>query len=156
MCGIAGLFTVERPVDAGMIESVLRMLDAQKHRGPNDWGILVPETSLADPDVRALVDAQDRNHVRTYAGPAEAPALVIGTRRLSIIDLSARGRMPMSSADGRLWITYNGEVYNYRELRAELSACGYEFHSDADTEVILHGYAAWGRDVVRHLRGMFA
>jgi asparagine synthase (glutamine-hydrolysing) len=156
MCGIAGLFTVERPVGASMIQAVLAMLDAQKHRGPNDWGILVPAASLADPEVRALLGGYDRSHVRTYEGPAQAPSVVIGTRRLSIIDLSSRGRMPMSSADGRLWVTYNGEIYNYRELRAELSGRGYEFRSDADTEVIVHGYAAWGRDVVQHLRGMFA
>jgi asparagine synthase (glutamine-hydrolysing) len=156
MCGMAGLFTVERPVDARMVKSVLAMLDAQQHRGPDDWGLLLPEASLADPDVSALLDGHDRQHVRTYAGPAQAPAVVVGARRLSIIDVSSRGRMPMSSADGRLWVTYNGEVYNHRELRAELSARGYEFRSDADTEVILHGYAAWGRDVVCHLRGMFA
>src|SRR5688500_5441664 len=107
MCGIAGIFTVERPVDAAVVRAVLAMLDAQTHRGPNDWGILVPAPSLADPDVRALLDGYDPRHVRTYAGAAQAPSVVIGARRLSIIDLSERGRMPMSSADGRLWVTYN-------------------------------------------------
>jgi asparagine synthase (glutamine-hydrolysing) len=156
MCGIAGLFTVERPVDAPMIQSLLAMLDRQTHRGPNDWGILIPDNALADAGVRALLSAYDSKHVRTYAGSAQAPAVVLGARRLSIIDVSARGRMPMASPDGRLWITYNGEIYNYRDLRAELAGQGYEFRSDTDTEVILHGYAAWGEDVVHHLRGMFA
>src|SRR5262245_26374560 len=79
----------------------------------------------------------------------------LGHRRLSIIDLSTGGQ-PMSTADGALWITYNGEVYNYRELRDELVALGHEFQTASDTEVILLGYRAWGPDVVCRLRGMFA
>jgi asparagine synthase (glutamine-hydrolysing) len=79
----------------------------------------------------------------------------LGHRRLSIIDLST-GAQPMATADGALWITYNGEVYNYRELRGELEALGHRFQTTSDTEVILLGYEAWGPDVVTRLRGMFA
>jgi asparagine synthase (glutamine-hydrolysing) len=79
----------------------------------------------------------------------------LGHRRLSIIDL-ATGAQPMATVDGALWITYNGEVYNYRELRQELTALGYQFQTTSDTEVILQGYRAWSSDVVRRLRGMFA
>src|SRR6266446_25657 len=79
----------------------------------------------------------------------------LGHRRLAIIDLTT-GAQPMASEDGATWITYNGEVYNYRELRAELSARGFAFRTTSDTEVILRGYEAWGVDVLTRLRGMFA
>jgi len=79
----------------------------------------------------------------------------LGHRRLSIIDLST-GAQPMSSAAGSLWITYNGEVYNYRELRQELIAMGMEFRTTSDTEVILAAYEAWGVECLERLRGMFA
>ncbi len=79
----------------------------------------------------------------------------LGHRRLSILDLST-GAQPMSSPDGSLWITYNGEVYNYRELRGELAARGARFRTTSDTEVVLQGYEAWGVDVLPRLRGMFA
>ena len=79
----------------------------------------------------------------------------LGHRRLSIIDLST-GSQPMASADGAAWIVFNGEIYNFRELRTELMARGHRFRTSSDTEVILSAYATWGDDCVRHLRGMFA
>jgi asparagine synthase (glutamine-hydrolysing) len=78
----------------------------------------------------------------------------IAMRRLSIIDL-AGGHQPLSNADGSLWLVCNGEIYNYRELRAELQAAGHHFKTQSDSEVLLHGYAAWGDDVVQRLNGMF-
>jgi asparagine synthase (glutamine-hydrolysing) len=78
----------------------------------------------------------------------------IAMRRLSIIDL-AGGHQPISTADGRLTIVCNGEIYNYRELRAELQAAGHSFKTQSDSEVLLHGYAAWGDEVVPRLNGMF-
>ncbi len=78
----------------------------------------------------------------------------IAMRRLSIIDLSG-GHQPLSNADGTLWLVCNGEIYNYRELREELRASGHVFKTDSDSEVLLHGYAAWGDDVVLRLNGMF-
>src|SRR5690242_20325199 len=79
----------------------------------------------------------------------------LGHRRLSIIDLST-GDQPMFSADGRYVITFNGEIYNYPELREELGAGGAVLKTPSDTEVILAGYARWGVDVARRLEGMFA
>jgi asparagine synthase (glutamine-hydrolysing) len=156
MCGIAGAFLLDRPPRAESVAAVLRMLDAQVHRGPNDWGLLLPDSTAALSEVRALLEARGVEHVRTYRAEAERPAIVLGARRLSVIDLSPRGRMPMGAADGRVWIAFNGEIYNFAELRGELRARGYHFESETDTETILHGYQAWGEDVVTRLRGMFA
>ena len=156
MCGIAGVFTVERPVDADLVAAVLRMLDAQVHRGPNDWGILLPDAASRDPAVRSLLEPRGWEHVQTYPGSASAPAAVLGSRRLSILDLSPEARMPLGSPDGRVWMTYNGEIYNFRQLRAELIARGHPFRTQGDTETLLNGYGAWRDAVVEHLRGMFA
>ena len=79
----------------------------------------------------------------------------LGFRRLSIIDLSG-GDQPIFNEDGKLLINLNGEIYNYRELRAELTAKGHVFRTKADTEVILHGYEEWGQALLPRLRGMFA
>ncbi len=142
-----------RSPDAADVEAVLRMLDAQAHRGPDDWGLLLPE-SLAS--ARAVPSgARSRDHVRRYADAGARSGAVLGARRLSIVDLSSRGRMPMGTSDRCVWVVHNGEVYNYRELRDELAARE-PFHSETDTEAILRGHAAWGDDVVQRLRGMFA
>src|SRR3990170_1835307 len=80
----------------------------------------------------------------------------IGHRRLAIIDLSPAGHQPMVSADHRYVLSYNGEVYNFRELRSELEARGYWFRSKTDTEVVLNALAAWGVDALKRFNGMFA
>ncbi len=83
-----------------------------------------------------------------------AGAVGLGFRRLSIIDL-AGGHQPMSDAEETVWVIFNGEIYNYRELRAELQNKGHQFRTNSDTEVIIHGYKEWGLDVFNHLNGMF-
>jgi len=80
----------------------------------------------------------------------------LGHTRLSIIDLDKRANQPMSSQDNRFWLTYNGEIYNYLELRTELETIGYQFRTDSDTEALLHAFAHWGVDSFRRLRGIFA
>src|ERR1700756_1313139 len=89
----------------------------------------------------------DQGHY--IAGP-----LGLGFRRLSIIDLSG-GHQPMSDQEESVWVVFNGEIYNFRELRRELQAFGYVFRTNSDTEVIIHGYKQWGDDVLNHLNGMF-
>lgn len=80
----------------------------------------------------------------------------IGHRRLAVIDLST-GAQPLGNEDGTIWVTYNGEIYNFQELRRELQGLGHRFHTDhCDTEVIVHGYEEWGEACVEHFRGMFA
>ncbi|MGC4095641.1 MAG: hypothetical protein QM706_00850 [Nitrospira sp.] len=90
-----------------------------------------------------------------FARDAKKQAFLAHTR-LSIIDLSSAGHQPMSSADGRFTIVFNGEIYNFRELKAQLLTQGFDFHSDSDTEVILKLYEAEGAQCVQKLRGMFA
>ena len=106
-----------------------RAAAALHHRGPDDHGI--------------------------YASREPQPVLLANTR-LAIIDLSEAGHQPMSTADGRYWIVYNGEVYNYQEVRAQLLDIGHRFRSDSDTEVVLHAYVEWGERCLERLRGMFA
>ncbi|HEY1462092.1 MAG TPA: asparagine synthase (glutamine-hydrolyzing) [Terriglobales bacterium] len=118
-------------VNCGSADVVARMNSVQAHRGPNDSGIW-----------------EHRSPDHTY--------VALGNRRLSILDLTTSGHMPMSNEDGSLRITYNGEIYNFRELRQELRAKGHEFKSETDTEVVLHLYEEYGSECVRRLRGMFA
>ena len=106
-----------------------------------------------------LEDIQNMTRTLAHRGPDDEAfyikgSLGFGFRRLSIIDL-AGGRQPMSDAQERVWVVFNGEIYNFIELRAELEAHGHVFRSKSDTEVIVHGYKQWGKDVLSHLNGMF-
>lgn len=133
MCGIAGLVGVDAPPDRSRLEAALSLLH---HRGPDDEGIDVIQIP------EKVGGGQD--------------ALLLGHRRLSIIDLSPAGRQPMTTVDGRYTIVYNGEIYNYRELRADLAAEGAAFTTDTDTEVLLQAWARWGEAALPKLKGMFA
>ena len=97
-------------------------------------------------------------HTIAHRGPDDEGFFIgpvgLGFRRLSIIDL-AGGHQPMSDAEETVWMILNGEIYNYKELRAELEGRGYQFRTGSDTEVIIHGYKEWGTDVLNHLNGMF-
>jgi asparagine synthase (glutamine-hydrolysing) len=115
----------------GNRDVLARMNAVQTHRGPNDNGIW-----------------DHRSPDGSYMG--------LGSRRLSILDLSSDGHMPMSNEDGTVWITYNGEIYNFAELRRELEGKGHRFTSHTDTEVIVHLYEEMGEDCVTRLNGMFA
>ena len=138
MCGIWGFVGNDEAVPA---TNAWKGLCALTDRGPDDWGMYFNgDGKITDED--ALPDG-DRQ-------------VAIGNRRLSILDLSAAGNQPMGDADSGLWIVYNGEVYNYRELRTDLREAGYEFESDSDTEVILRAYEEYGADCVEKFRGMFA
>jgi asparagine synthase (glutamine-hydrolysing) len=126
MCGVSG-FLARATLPSDTAEARLwAMIATLRHRGPDDEGVWT--------DGRA--------------GFAHA--------RLSIIDLSPAAHQPMASADGTVWITYNGEVYNFAEIRQELDALGYPFRSRSDTEVIVNGWHAWGPRIFSRLRGMFA
>jgi asparagine synthase (glutamine-hydrolysing) len=117
-------------------------------------------------DLRRGLDSAERlvaemTEVQAHRGPDGAGLMVdsdavLGHRRLAILDLTDAGRQPMASPDGSLWITYNGEVYNYLELADDLRARGHRFRSACDTEVLLHAYAEWGEASLERLNGMFA
>ena len=115
----------------GDAETLTRMTHVQTHRGPDDSGLWE----------RRFPDGG-------YVG--------LGSRRLAILDLSPDGHMPMSNEDGSLWITYNGEIYNFTDLRHELEARGHRFRSHTDTEVLVHLYEEYGADCLNRLNGMFA
>src|SRR5437867_13018275 len=115
-------------VGNGDRRTVMEMTAARAHRGPDGEGIVAPG----------------------------GEPFAFGHRRLSIIDLSPAGAQPMSDPTGRYWINYNGEVYNFKALRAELEARGRRFKSQTDTEVVLAAYEAWGASCLRRLNGMYA
>ncbi|MBF0631414.1 MAG: asparagine synthase (glutamine-hydrolyzing) [Magnetococcales bacterium] len=126
MCGIVGWFDPEHTDKVGSRSRMEAMVAAISHRGP---------------DASAL-------HVE--------PGLFLGHARLAVLDLSSAGKQPMSSADGNLVISYNGEVYNFRELRRQLEHFGHGFHTGTDTEVILASWKEWGPDCLQRLDGIFA
>src|SRR4029453_7427055 len=106
-----------------------------------------------------LVDVKNMTSTLVHRGPDDegyyvSGPLGLGFRRLSIIDLGG-GHQPMSDAEGAVWVIFNGEIYNFRELRQELESRGHRFRTKSDTEVIVHGYKQWGTDVFDRLNGMF-
>jgi len=126
MCRITGIWT---PGTGGDLAAVCTsMRDTMRPGGPDDKGVFVDS----------------------------AARIALGHRRLTIIDLTETGHQPMTSTDGRYTICYNGEVYNYRELRPELATLGFGFRGTSDTEVVLNAFAAWGPASVERLIGMFA
>lgn len=132
MCGIAGIVSLSTQQSAlgaqhaGLEAQVAPMIEAQRHRGPDDQGVW------------------------------SDGLCALGHRRLSIIDLSPAGRNPLSNQQGTIWITFNGEAYNFGVLRNELESLGYRFRTRTDTEVVVCAYERWGVDCLKRLRGMFA
>ena len=135
MCGITGAvwtdpqLAIEPPVLA-------RMTEVLRHRGPDDGGSYASDFRLRPP-YEAM------------------PGVALGFRRLSIIDV-AGGRQPLANEDGSVWIVFNGEIYNFSELRHRLEGAGHHFQTHSDTETIVHLYEDEGPDCFRHLNGMFA
>ncbi|MCK5127019.1 MAG: asparagine synthase (glutamine-hydrolyzing) [candidate division Zixibacteria bacterium] len=124
MCGIAGYFKLKGKATPDR-ELITRMVNAIKHRGPDEFGAYFDNVCS------------------------------LGQARLSIIDLST-GSQPLCNEDGTIWISFNGEIYNYIELRPELEKLGHVFKTQSDTEVIVHAYEQWGRDCVKRFNGQFA
>jgi asparagine synthase (glutamine-hydrolysing) len=127
MCRIAGIISRQLTAETAL-ERVKLMCGALRHGGPDDEGFFSDETA----------------------------GLFFGHRRLSVIDLSQNGHQPMADVQERAWITFNGEIYNYPELKRQLLTFGVNFHSNTDTEVIINAYLKWGVSAFSKLRGMFA
>jgi asparagine synthase (glutamine-hydrolysing) len=145
VCGITGAiwWQADRAVSR---ETLQRMTDSIRHRGPDADGHYFWPVRDARPSIGS----------RTTDSPTPArPSLALGHRRLSIIDVAGSAQ-PLGNEDGSVQIVFNGEIYNYLELRADLLRAGHQFRTDGDTEVIVHLYEQHGLDFVKHLRGMFA
>jgi len=127
MCGIAGIYNNISLDRAELRRVTTKMIDAISHRGPDDSG--------------CFIDGDDK--------------VALGHRRLSIIDLKT-GHQPMFNEDGTICIVFNGEIYNFAAIKAELILKGHRFSSNSDTETIIHAYEEWGEECVQKLRGMFA
>jgi asparagine synthase (glutamine-hydrolysing) len=130
MCGIVGVVAHRAHVSAEMLERATLSL---AHRGPDDSGTILLRESVPG-----------------------AVEIGLGNRRLAILDLSPLGHQPMHDPQSGNWIVYNGEIYNFRDVRRELEQAGTEFASHTDTEVLLKAYARWGEQCLTKLRGMFA
>ncbi len=145
------------------------MCDTMQHRGPDDAGYVF---FRVDPSARKSIWREYLDKDFSYRHPdyfSEMPILqnskgngketwnlALGHRRLSIIDLSSAGHQPMPDHEKKIWISYNGEIYNFKELRRELEGLGYTFRSNSDTEVIINSYKAWGIKCILRFNGMFA
>lgn len=153
MCGIAGLASFGSHLGSGWID---KMTAALRHRGPDDEGYLAVDTSRSKLKCAALGGSDSAvAGLPSIADYHDRADLYLGHRRLSILDLSAAGHQPMRFR-GDAWIVFNGEIYNYVELRDELKAAGYEFATATDTEVILAAYDYWGEDCVKRFNGDWA
>src|SRR6266403_329195 len=130
MCGIFGIVAHETSVPPDVLERSTKSL---AHRGPDDSGTVL---------------LRDSGHEPIEIG--------LGNRRLAILDLSPLGHQPMNDPATGNWIVFNGEIYNFRELRCDLMEKGAEFRSESDTEVVLAAYRVWGEECLLRLRGMFA
>lgn len=168
MCGIVGALSLIRPsIDVNYIKP---MADKIAHRGPDDAGYLCFHTgarhnkkvsfyqNLTDEKYKNIDDmlptiesssAQRELHSHDYD-------LYMGHRRLSILDISYAGHQPMSDLSKNIWIAYNGEIYNFKEIRKELEKLGHRFKSHTDTEVIIYAYIEWGIECIKRFNGMFA
>ena len=138
MCSISGIIQLSNSKhdQEELSSAVSRMNAALHHRGPDDYGVA--------------------NVCAPASSPEHSINLSLGNTRLAIIDVSSAGHQPMHDPDTGNWITYNGETYNYRQLRTELGDEFGPWSSNTDTEVVLRAYRKWGTDAFARLRGMFA
>lgn len=161
MCGISGIIS-SVPIKA---ECLLKMNKIIHYRGPDDEGYVFSNLNgelsvLGDIDTPKNVFSSDIPYapqaVLSEVGLDKSFQIGLGHRRLSILDLSVDGHMPMSDNLKRYWITFNGEVYNFIEIKEDLEKRGYEFRSSSDTEVILAAYMEWGAECLNKFVGMFS
>ncbi|MBL7933495.1 MAG: asparagine synthase (glutamine-hydrolyzing) [Bacteroidia bacterium] len=158
MCGITGIILKNGKAD--LAEKIVRMNQTIKHRGPDGEGFILEEGNT----VRPFFHQQNPGYLRKdlaylpndSLSSTRESKIAFGHRRLAIIDLSETGHQPMCSSDTKKWIVYNGEIYNYLELREELKKSGRSFNSQSDTEVILQAYEEWGTECVKRFNGMWA
>ncbi len=160
MCGITGILQTGKS-NYDLTDVIIKMSHEIRHRGPDDEGYLFWDgkrtaiyggdtTNFADRSITYNPDTHIRNSNNTQA------KLALAHRRLSILDLSTAGHQPMPDKTGRYWIIYNGEIYNYNELKQVLQKKGYQFRTTTDTEVVLYSLIQWGEEALHKFNGMFA
>jgi asparagine synthase (glutamine-hydrolysing) len=148
MCGILAVLDLDsKGLDTNTLE---RMSHSIEHRGPDDYGYAFFEL-MGDRQILESKEVIRRTDFEEFKG-----LLFFGHQRLSIIDLTEAGHQPMCNERGNIWVIYNGEIYNYKELTEELCKKGHIFKSRTDTEVILHAYEEWGIKCLNHFNGMWA
>lgn len=162
MCGISAIFASKESVD---LSSIVKMNHVIRHRGPDDEGAAfflsewdLPKIFGGDDTPQEVLDASLRYCPREKLsiGKPFIGEAALGHRRLAILDLSCRGHQPFCNREGSLWLTYNGEIYNYLEIKRQLEGLGYHFDTATDTEVLLTAYEEWGEACLERLNGMFA
>ena len=161
MCGIAGLWELGGRVDLARLHQMSILL---RHRGPDGEGFVLADglggdvTTLGGPDTTAEVfhSSHPYSPGRTHRASPGGASVGLLHRRLAILDLSPAGHQPMCDPTGTHWLTFNGEIYNFVELKDELQRAGETFRTGSDSEVILAAYRRWGHDCLRHFNGMFA
>ena len=141
MCGVCGVFNFQKPFDDASV--IKKMADTMLHRGPDGEGYFLNSLNTTF--------SADELHLSRIPGRGN---IVLGHRRLSIIDLEG-GKQPLSNENDTVWVTYNGEIYNFPQLKHQLELAGHKFRTNCDTEVIVHAYEEWGRECVNRFRGMF-
>mgnify|MGYP001417331219 CR=1 FL=1 len=168
MCGIAGVLSLIKK--SIKVDYTKPMLDKIAHRGPDDAGYLYFSTGSKDTKKKSfyknLTDEKFqniKNKLPIYESKLiqkdlhnQEYDLYMGHRRLSILDITYAGHQPMSDKSKNIWISFNGEIYNFKELKLELQKKGYTFNSKTDTEVIIYSYLEWGINCIRKFNGMFA
>jgi asparagine synthase (glutamine-hydrolysing) len=151
MCGIAGFGGIGVQVESQWIRT---MTDTLKHRGPDDEGYLA--LTISPQKVFHLIGKDSKVPGQSIEAFKQPVQFFLGHRRLSILDPTPAGHQPMSNRDKTIWIVYNGEIYNYLELRETLRQMGYGFRTNTDTEVLLAAYEQWGENCLEKLDGMWS
>ena len=168
MCGIVGAVALNHK--SVQVDFALKMVDRIAHRGPDDAGYLFFHTGCRhERQVSFFLNLSDRRfhqyapllpplqdeYVQRELGSHDWD-LFFGHRRLAILDLSPAGHQPMCDLSKNIWLAYNGEIYNFRELREELKKLGHSFRTNTDTEVVIYSYIEWGIACIKRFNGMFA
>ncbi len=154
MCGLAGIYHLNgAPIDTSQLLRMNRMI---RHRGPDDEGYVLVNTITGNPKNYVHEDSIDeKKNITEFLPLVTDGNLGIAFRRLSIIDTSALGHQPMSDPSKSIWLAFNGEIYNYIEIREELLSLSHQFISGSDSEVFIHAYMQWGIDCIQKCIGMF-
>lgn len=161
MCGITGFISKEGEAEINLSETLIKMNRAIAHRGPDGEGFMLANKNDTVAHFGSEFQSyrrRDLNYIPKsfISNNSSNYTLGFAHRRLSILDLSETGHQPMCDHSGNYWITFNGEIYNYLELKQELKQLGHHFISESDTEVVIHAYIEWGYECVNKFNGMWA